>query len=97
MKPRRAKANAQKFKSRNRKFRVGAPITSLEGVWESLRCGRWLMWNGRPMHPEFIRSMTLRGIERGVLAGVVCRAEVIANDAPLPLPFDREFIEAMQQ
>ena len=88
MKPRQLKARKQRDRSRQRKFRKGAPVNSVELLAGMLNAGDWLMWNGRPMHPEFIRSMTLRGIERGVLSGAICRAESSIECAPLPLPLE---------
>lgn len=96
MKPRRTKSDAQKYRSRQRKYRLGAPVLCLDEITECLRRGKWIMWNRRPMHPEVVRSMTLRSLERGILRGVVHRAEIVEQGKPMTLPFDREFIEAMQ-
>ena len=91
------KNERQKYRSRYRKYRKGAPILSVYDLLLELAAGRFVMWRGRPLHPEFCRSMSLRAIERGILAGSICRAEKPCDEAPMALPFDREFVEAMQR
>ena len=87
MKPRQLKARQQRDRSRQRKFRKGAPVNSVELLAGMLNAGDWIMWNGKPLHPEMARNMTFNTMRKGVLRGIIHRAERIRDDAPLTLPF----------
>jgi hypothetical protein len=60
--------------ARQKKYRMGAPYTSVGSLIYDLRRGRWVYWRDKVMHPGWIRSMTLQTIMGAIEARILREA-----------------------
>lgn len=74
MKSRRSKSTDRARLSLRAKYQPGETFENVAALSLDLDAGKYVMWNGKPLHPEIVRSMTFRTVERGMSRGVLRRA-----------------------
>lgn len=56
---------------RKAKFRQGETIDSFGTLVSLLDSGRWIYWNHKPLHPGWIRGMTLETLRGAIRRGIL--------------------------
>lgn len=60
---------------RQKKYRKGYRIVSVDALIMLLRIGNWVMLRDKPLHPKVVYNMTLETVYKFVRSGMIFTAE----------------------